>query len=72
MTTLKKASALFLSIVLSDYPYHFSHAIDRILYFDTNLDLARALYRFTTMDEKLRHFGDLIERQSQSGPANHN
>jgi hypothetical protein len=68
MTTLKKASALFLSVVLSDYPYNFSHAIDRILYFDTNLDL----YRFTTMDEKLRHFGDLIERQSQSGPANHN
>jgi hypothetical protein len=62
MTTLKKASALFLSIILSDYPYHFSHAIDRIPNFGTNLDL----YRFTTMDEKLRHFGDLKERQSQS------
>ena len=68
MTTLKKASALFLPIVLSDHPYHFSYAIDRILNVDTNLDL----YRFTRMNEKLRHFGDITERQSQSGLAGHN
>ena len=68
MTTMKKASALFLSIVLSDYPYHFSYAIGRILYFDMSIDL----YRFTRMNEKLRHFGDIIERQSQSGLASHN
>jgi hypothetical protein len=56
MTTLKKTSALFLSIILSDHPHYLCYALDRILLVDANLDL----YRFLMMDEKLRRFGDLI------------
>jgi hypothetical protein len=68
MTTLKKASALFLSIILSNHPHYLCYAVDRILSVDTNLEL----YRFLTMDEKLRRFGDLIVRQSDPDPANSN
>ena len=58
MTTLKKASALFLSIILSDHPYYVCSTVDRILLVDTDVDL----YRFLTMEEKLRYFENLVER----------
>ena len=58
MTTLKKASALFLSIILSDHPHYLCCAVDRILLVDADFDL----YRFLAMEEKPRRFGDLIER----------
>jgi hypothetical protein len=67
MTTLKKASALFLSIILSNRHY-LCYALDRILLVDINLDL----YRFLTMDEKLRRFGDLTVRQYDPDSANSN
>lgn len=68
MTTLKKASTLFLSLILSGHPPHLCYVVDRILSIDTHLDL----YRFMAIDGKLRHFGDLIERQSYLGCANSN
>ena len=58
MTTLKKASALFLSIILSDRPHYLCCSVDRILLVDTNFDL----YQFLAMEEKRRRFGDLIEQ----------
>lgn len=58
MTTLKKASALFLSIILSDHPNYLCRAVDRILLVDTDFDL----HLFLAMEERLRRFGDLIER----------
>jgi hypothetical protein len=58
MTTLKKANALFLSIILSNRPHYLCCAVDRILLVETDLDL----YRFLAIEEKLTRFGDLIER----------
>lgn len=68
MTTLKKASALFLLIILSDHLHHLYRDVDRILYLGTNLDL----YRFMAIDEKLRRFGHLIGRKFHPDPANSN
>jgi len=69
MTTLKKASALFLSVILSDHPNYLCCAVvDGILLIDTNLDL----YRFLTMDEKLRRFENLMVRQFDTDPADSN
>lgn len=58
MTTLKKAGALFLSIILSNRPHYVCYAFDRILLVDTGFDLCR----FLAMDKKLRRFGDPKER----------
>jgi hypothetical protein len=68
MTTLKKASALFLSIILSNRPHYLCCAVDRILLVYTNF----GLYRFLAMEEKLRSFWGPYGTESDSGPANSN
>jgi hypothetical protein len=65
MTTLKKASELFLLIILSDHFHHVYREVDRILCPGTNLDLCR----FMAMDEKLRLFGHLKGRKFHLRPT---
>jgi len=62
MTTLKRASVLFLLINLFDHPNCLCFAADRILHLDTDFEICR----FLTMDWKLRHLraewnGSLIQ-----------